>query len=385
MTVITAHWLTEARAQRVFSILVDAGFKAYAVGGCVRNELLGAPIRDVDFCTDAPPETVTKLTISAGLHVVPTGIDHGTVTLVVDGQGFEVTTFRRDVETDGRRAVVAYAKTMQEDASRRDFTMNALYVDRDGTVHDPLGGIGDLFARRVVFVGDAETRIREDVLRILRFFRFHAWYGDPAAGLDADGLAACAAHSGELETLSAERVGAEIVKLLGAPDPAPAVAAMVQAGVLGPVLPGADAKALPLLVHFEGETGAAPDAILRLASLGGEGVSKRLRLSRAEARKLTLYRVHMASAMGALELGYRFGAEDARGVLLLRAAQFETPPNPGDQKAADRGAAAEFPVRAADLMPDLKGPALGARLALLETEWLASDLKLGREALLALP
>jgi len=385
MTIITAKWLSDAKTQRVFSVLTDAGHQAYGVGGCVRNELLGAPIRDVDICTDAPPETVSNLAKKAGLKVVPTGIDHGTVTVVVGGSGFEVTTLRRDVQTDGRRAVVAYAKTMAEDASRRDFTMNALYVDKDGQVHDPLNGIGDLLARRVVFVGDAETRIREDVLRILRFFRFHAWYGDPAAGLDAEGLAACAAHLGAIETLSAERVGAEMTKLLGAPDPAPSVAAMAQSGVLSTVLIGAEAKALPVLVHLEDEWSVRPDSMRRLAVLGGENPSEALRLSRADARKLTLLRDQIGSGLGALEMGYRFGEATARDVMLLRSAVFEAPLNDADLAAAKRGASSVFPVKAADLMPDLNGPALGARLAQLEAAWIASDQRLGRKELLALP
>ena len=175
---------------------------------------------------------------------MPTGLAHGTVTVVAGGRPFEVTTFRRDVETFGRRAVVAFSTDLRDDAARRDFTMNALYVRPDGTVVDPLGGLPDLRAGRVRFVGDGAARIAEDYLRILRFFRFHAWYGDPAAGLDPDGLAACAALQDGLARLSRERVGAEVTKLLAAPDPAPAVGPMAAAGILARVLPGADAAAL---------------------------------------------------------------------------------------------------------------------------------------------
>ncbi|CAN0587043.1 unnamed protein product, partial [Ectocarpus sp. 12 AP-2014] len=187
----------------------------------------------------------------AGLKPVPTGIDHGTVTVVADHDPFEITTFRRDVETDGRRAVVAFADTLDEDAKRRDFTMNALYARIDGTVIDPLGGLPDLRARRVRFIGDATDRIREDYLRSLRFFRFHAWYGNPDNGMDSDALAAIASHLDGLESLSRERVGAEMVKLLAARDPAPAVAAMRATGVLGRLLPGADDRALAPLIHLE--------------------------------------------------------------------------------------------------------------------------------------
>ncbi|MFZ1479437.1 MAG: CCA tRNA nucleotidyltransferase, partial [Paracoccaceae bacterium] len=248
---VSGQWLERAETQKVCSALRDAGWQALPVGGCVRNALLGVPVADVDIATDARPETVSDLAKKAGFKVVPTGIEHGTVTVIAGGVPYEITTFRRDVETDGRRAVVAFSDRLEDDAARRDFTMNALYALPDGTVIDPLGGIADLKARRVRFVGDAGTRIREDYLRILRFFRFHAWYGDSGAGLDADGLAACAELSAGIETLSSERLGAEMRKLLAAADPAPAVAAMAQAGVLRQVLPGADHRALAPLVHLE--------------------------------------------------------------------------------------------------------------------------------------
>jgi len=171
-------------------------------------------VNDIDLATDARPERVLELAVEAEIKAVPTGLDHGTVTLVVDGQGFEVTTFRDDVETDGRHAVVAFSEDIETDARRRDFTINALYADRGGAVIDPLGGLIDIPERRIRFIDDADARIREDGLRILRFFRFYAAYGDPEAGLDADGLAACASNLEMLEDLSAERIGAEIRKCL---------------------------------------------------------------------------------------------------------------------------------------------------------------------------
>ena len=207
MTMLQADWVTSASARKVCGMLTDAGHRALFVGGCVRNELLGAAVADIDIATDARPERVMDLAGPAGLYTVPTGIGHGTVTVVADGQPFEVTTFRRDVETDGRRAVVAFTDSLKADARRRDFTMNALYAKPDGKILDPLGGIDDLRHRRVRFIENAEARIREDYLRILRFFRFNAWYGDPESGLDSEGLAACAALSEGLETLARERIG----------------------------------------------------------------------------------------------------------------------------------------------------------------------------------
>lgn len=382
---ISAAWLTGAAPQAVCAMLTEAGYQAWFVGGCVRNALLGAPISDIDITTDAPPERVTSLAEAAGFHPVPTGFDHGTVTVVVKGAPFEVTTFRRDVETDGRRAVVAYTGSIEEDAHRRDFTMNALYADPAGLVADPLGGLPDLDARRVRFIDDAGDRIREDYLRILRFFRFHAWYGNPEAGLDAEALAAIAALSGGLETLSRERVGAEIKKLLAAPDPGPSVAAMVQTGVLARVLPGADARALPVLVHHEQGLGVAPDPMRRLACLGGDNYRERLRLSKAEAGHLGRLSDYRGSAAGVAELGYRLGAEEGRDVALLNAALLETPLPDGLNDGLATGAGARFPVRPADLMPAFTGPALGARLAELERRWIVSGFTLTREQLLEAP
>ena len=248
---VLGAWMEHPATQAVCAALTAAGYRALFVGGCVRNALLAMPVADVDIATDARPEAVTALAEQAGFKVVPTGIDHGTVTVIAEGIPHEVTTFRRDVATDGRRAVVAFATRIEDDAMRRDFTMNALYAEADGRVIDPLGGLRDLIARRMRFVGTAEARIAEDYLRILRFFRFHAWYGDPDQGIDPEGLAACATLSAGLETLSAERVGAEMRKLLAAPDPAPSLASMAQSGVLQRVLPGAEARALPVLVHLE--------------------------------------------------------------------------------------------------------------------------------------
>lgn len=379
---ITDEWLNEPGLQRICSLLEDAGFHALLVGGCVRNALLGEPVSDMDIATDARPERVIELAEKAGIKAVPTGIEHGTVTLVENGIPHEVTTFRRDVETDGRRAVVAFADDVTEDARRRDFTMNALYARADGTVIDPLGGLPDLQARRVRFIEAPEQRIREDYLRILRFFRFHAWYGDPAAGLDADALSAIAANLDGLPMLSRERVGSEIRKLLAAPDPAPSVAAMRSVGVLAVVLPGADDTALSPLVHLEGEAGISPNAIRRLAALGGEDVEERLRLSKLDARLYSTYRDETGTESKASALGYRLGSQAAQDIVLLRAALLSVPFDPAELAAADHGAGQVFPIKAGDLMPDLQGAALGAKLKELEERWIASDFTLTREQLL---
>lgn len=377
---VAGEWRTRPETQAVCRMLTDAGYRALFVGGCVRNALLGQPVADVDIATDARPETVSVLAEKAGLRPVPTGLAHGTVTVVSGHVPHEVTTFRRDVETFGRHATVAFSTDVAEDAARRDFTMNALYATPEGTVVDPLGGLPDLLARRLRFVGDAAARIEEDYLRILRFFRFHAWYADPTGGMDAEGLTACATHAEGLTGLSRERVGAELRKLLQAPDPAPAVAAMAQCGVLARVLPGADAGALPVLVHLE--AGRVPRWQRRLAVLGGVEPTEPLRLSREESRDIGWIRDEIGSLRPAAELGYRHKEVLAADIVLARAALTGMPPPAGWEAAVATGAAARFPLRAADLMPGFTGPALGARLAALEARWIASGFSLTRADLL---
>jgi len=365
---IGGEWLSSPATQAVFDALARAGIEAFFVGGCVRNAAMGVAVTDLDLTTAARPDAVMQAAEDAGLKVVPTGIDHGTVTVVADGAPYEITTFRHDVETDGRHAKVAFSTSMEEDARRRDFTFNALYADRDGTVFDPLGGLPDLDARRVRFIGDAASRIAEDYLRILRFFRFHAWYGDVDRGLDQDSLAACAAGADGLAQLSGERIGAEMTKLLQARDPAPSVAAMAQAGILARIMPGADAKGLSVLIHLE--DGLPPHMQRRAAILGGASLKERWRLSNAVAQEIDALRDAIGSSAGLAEIAYRHGADFARDTMLLRAATFEQPAV-GDAEIA-KGAGAQFPIRAQDLMPELQGAALGAKLKELEAAWIAS-------------
>ncbi|MGD9916377.1 MAG: CCA tRNA nucleotidyltransferase [Paenirhodobacter sp.] len=374
-------WIEAAHVQKVLAMLEAGGHQALLVGGCVRNSALHQPVSDIDIATDALPERVIALAEAAGFKPVPTGIAHGTVTVVADHVGHEITTFRRDVETHGRHATVAFSTDVTEDAARRDFTMNALYARADGTVIDPLGsGLADLAARHLRFVGDPEKRIAEDYLRILRFFRFTAWYGDPERGIDADGLAACSALSAGIETLSRERIGHEMLRLLAAPDPAPAVAAMAAAGILALVLPGAEARSLAPLVHLE--AGRTPDPIRRLAALGGEDVAERLRLSKAEAKRLGRLREAATEDLSPEVLGYRYGARDGEDALLLRAALIGEEITENRWNRVEFGAAQRFPIHASDLMPRYSGAALGARLAELEARWIASGFTLDRDALL---
>ena len=382
MSRLEADWLVAEATQRVFSLLADAGHAVYAVGGCVRNALLGEQVNDVDFATDAPPARVLELAEVAGLKTVPTGILHGTVGVLAGGILHEVTTFRRDVATDGRRAVVEFSDRIEDDARRRDFTMNALYVDAEGVVHDPLGGHADLEARRVRFIGDPEARIREDYLRSLRYFRFHAWYCMSGEGFDPEAIAAIAANLDGLGGLSRERVGSELKRLLSAQDPAQAVAAMRSCGVLAAVLPGSGDTALGPLVALERELGVAADPIRRLAVMGGDGLADRLKLSRREAKRLSDVQGHCETDPG--EAGYRLGVDAARDAMLVACAASGRSLVAETMELIEHGAAQAFPVKAADLLPAFKGPALGEALGGLERKWIASGFELGRKELLAL-
>ncbi|MBT8410399.1 MAG: CCA tRNA nucleotidyltransferase [Octadecabacter sp.] len=382
---ISADWLASTGSKAVTAMLSEAGYQVYFVGGCVRNAIIGRPVSDLDLCTDALPDMVMTLAEKASLRAIPTGIDHGTVTVIADGRPYEITTFRTDVETDGRRAKVAYSSCIEDDAVRRDFTMNALYAAADGTVIDPVGGLPDLLAGHVRFINDAGARIREDYLRILRFFRFTAWYGDPTEGIDAEGLAACAAHLDGLNGLARERVGSEILKLLSADDPAPAMASMAQSGVLLRLLPGADTAALAPLVHLEGQLGRGPHLHTRLAALGVEDVKDRLRLSGKDFAEYECIRDGALSGTAPSELGFRFGRDLALEMVMLRAALMGQAVDPAEVDAASHGAQQTFPIAAKDLMPDYTGAALGARLKALEAAWIASSYSLTKADLLALP
>lgn len=378
MTRITARWI-DAPASRAVMAALGVG---YFVGGCVRNSLLGAPVSDIDVATPLTPDDVIGRLEANGLKAVPTGLKHGTVTAVHEGTPIEVTTFRTDVATDGRHAEVVFTTDIATDASRRDFTMNALYADAEGVLIDPLGGLQDVEARRLRFIGVPEDRIREDYLRILRFFRFHAWYGE--GGIDADGLSACAALADGLTRIARERVGWELRKLLAAPDPAPAVASMAVSGVLLHSLPGAEPSVLAPLVHFEEEAGIAADWRTRLAALGGGDRADALKLSRDETQ-------HLAAITAALglpdlaEAAYRHGETATTAATLIRSASLNAPLPTDWRTQISAGSTARFPLKAGDLLATgwQQGPALGATLAKAEAAWIASGFEATREELLA--
>lgn len=378
---LTADWIDGAGVQRLIAAFEAQGHQILFVGGCVRNALFGRAVADIDLSTSALPEQTIAVAKDNGFKFIPTGLEHGTITVLVDGQSFEVTSFRKDVETHGRRAVVAFSDNIMDDALRRDFTMNALYADGRGAVLDPLAGMEDLRNRRVRFIADAQDRIQEDYLRSLRYFRFHAWYGDQDAGLDADAMAAIAANLDGLSLISNERIGVEFRKVLQAEDPLRTVAAMEQCGVLARILPGSSARALGPLSVFDDGFGA--DWQRRLLALGGEAPVENLRLSKAEAKRIAAYHRAMDLGAGAAETAYRFGRDTALDVTLITAASLETHPAADLAAQLEAGVSAQFPIKAGDLPATLSGKAIGDALRSLEDDWIASGFAKSKADLLA--
>jgi tRNA nucleotidyltransferase/poly(A) polymerase len=384
-----APWLRSGPPARVLALLNGDGEEARVVGGAVRNALLGLPVGEIDIATTALPTEVVRRAKANGVKSVPTGIEHGTVTLVVDRQPFEVTTLREDIETFGRKAKVAFGRNWKRDAERRDFTINGLSVDANGVVHDYVGGLTDIAARRVRFIGDANARIAEDYLRVLRFFRIHAAYG--AGEPDRAGYLACIGGRAGLATLSAERVRMEVMKLMIAQGAAGAVAAMAEGGLLLPIFGGvAYTGPFAAMIEAERALGLAPSAIRRLGALAvavtedARRLSVRLRLTNQETRTLDSmghrwWRLAGMDEARARRRLYRLGAERYRDRLMLAWARAGDEANSAHwrQLAAlpERWSAPKFPLKAADFVARgiAEGPALGHVLALAEDAWLAAD------------
>jgi poly(A) polymerase len=374
VSLLDQAWLHADESKRLMGLLEGGSGRTRFVGGCVRDGLLGLPVTDVDLATQLAPNEVMRRLKDAGHTVVPTGIDHGTVTVVINHQPFEVTSLRTDVSTDGRRATVAFTQDWREDAARRDFTMNALYADADGKVFDYFEGQADLSAGRVRFIGDPAQRIREDMLRILRFFRFRARF--PGGALDAPGLAACIALAKGMQSLSRERIREEMLKILAATDPVPAVKEMFAHGILAPVLPDAvSAERLARLVPIEVALHAS-DPLRRLGSLFPadkavlEAVGQRLRMSKAQQKRLQAMGVPLEPGQALGEALYWRGSDAVADQLLLNASDvsdslaaqlreakaYKRPPMPVSGK--------DFIVRG---MP--KGPAVSHAVRRFETAW----------------
>lgn len=411
MTDPLRHLLASPGLSTLFEAVARDGDEAWLVGGCVRNALLSEGNGDLDLATQALPETVMERAQDAGLKAVPTGIDHGTVTVVVDHVPFEVTSLRKDIETDGRRAVVSYTRDLADDAARRDFTMNALYVDRQGVLFDPLNGLPDLEARRVRFIGDAGERIREDYLRALRYFRFYGWYGKGSP--DRDAIKAIVSNKSGLEGLSAERVWSELKKTLHAPQVIRSLLWMRQTSVYTAVLPeSGDMDVFARFMRLEAATGVHPDPLLRLMALLPldnrqriEALADRLRLSGIERQRLlraqatfTVWDGIVPDDPKALRAAlYVADERSVRDAIILTAAhaldpdpELDLPQDVSDNVAcmwnlADTWQKPELPVSGKDLLERgiPAGPQLGAALQMIEGAWVGSDFSMDRDELLS--
>ncbi len=396
-----ATWLASGALAHVLAVLDHAGEQARVVGGAVRDAMFGETPGEIDIATTAVPDTVIERARAAGFKAVPTGIDHGTVTVIADGTPFEVTTLRADVETYGRKAKVAFGRDWKVDAERRDFTMNALSVDRAGEVFDYVGGLADIAARRVRFIGQPDKRIAEDYLRILRFFRFHASYG--AGPPDPDGLKACIAAREGLGHLSRERIRMELIKLLRAAHATPTIAVMTEAGLLETVLGG-----VPLLASFENTCkaertiGADADPVRRLGALAvtvvedADRLWQRLRLTNSEHKRLTSIGEGWSQAdpargeAPAREALYRLGPDRYIDRVLIAWAR--SPAGVADEQWKNlatlpaRWTAPIFPLKAKDFSKRgvEKGPRLGAALTAAEEAWIAAGFPTDKAALAAL-
>jgi poly(A) polymerase len=394
---IEAPWLGEGSVAKLLALLNRDGEEARVVGGAVRNDLLGIVANEIDIATTALPEEVTRRVEAAGGKAVPTGIEHGTVTAILDNHPIEVTTLRQDVETFGRKARVVFGRDWNADAQRRDFTINALSAGPDRVVHDYVGGLADIEQRRVRFIGEPARRIEEDYLRILRFFRFHAHFGVGAP--DADGVRACVRGRSGLEMLSRERVRMEVLKLLSVAHATPTLAVMAESGLLGTVLGGvAQLASFENMAKREAALDLKADALRRLGALGvwveedAERLGARLRLSNAESERLLAlegwWRIgHALDAKAARALLYQLGAQSFLDRVLVAWSRSEA----GAADAAwqefatlpARWPVPLFPLKAADFMSLglVAGPSLGAALRAAEAAWIAADFPADRATL----
>ncbi len=392
-----ADWLAAPAVQAVFDLLGRDGGSGRVVGGAVRDALMGRPVEEVDFATTHRPETVMALAEKAGIKAVPTGIEHGTITLIIDGRGYEVTTLREDVETDGRHAVVRFGTDWDADAARRDFTVNALSADAEGRIYDPIGGLPDVIARRIRFIGDPDRRIREDYLRILRFFRFHAECGEGPS--DRAGLEAAVRHRNGLRSLAAERINAELGKLLLADRAGETAHEVEEAGLFPIVFAGiSHAARLERAIALEQEGGVAPSYPRRLAVLSvmiaedADRVADRLKLSNADRQVLetSVERsagwTEMPGIREAKETIYRSGREAFIDAFVFAASR-------GRGAVADWAKSLQslvswevptFPLAGRDLLSlgMVRGPEIGALLKRLEKWWIAEGFSPDRAALL---
>ena len=378
---ISADWLNKPSTRLVMERLISRGYQAYFVGGCVRNTLLNIEATDIDIATSAHPTKVLEIMENAQLKALPTGIEHGTVTVVADKRNYEVTTLREDIETDGRRAKIKFSESILADAKRRDFSINAIYCEQDGTILDPLDGIADIVGKRIKFIGDPYARIKEDYLRILRFFRFLALFSKEDGTYEIE-IAALNDLRDGLDTVAAERKSDEILKLFAAPNLKYSIFLMEKANICSKIFDTYDYGSIKNLEKLETQLEVAPCATRRLAAYTDDNLKSQLRFSNKIAKAHKVLREQATSQKDAAELSYRYNEKLALDSILVRSSLHGTEPSENVFSRIKLGSVSKFPVKSADLTEYFSGPKLGEMLAYLEQKWIESDFTLSKEKLL---
>ena len=377
------NWLNQASAQCLSKAFKNYGHQALFVGGCVRNSILKVPVTDIDMATDALPETIIKISKENNFKFILTGLTHGTITIIIDKIAYQITTFRSDITNDGRHAKVEFTTSLLLDASRRDLTINALYCDSYGKVIDPLNVLEDLNNRIIKFIGDPNKRIAEDYLRILRFFRFQAIYGNEMLEIDVPALAACREHKSKLAKLSKERITSELRKLFLSNNPTRTIIKMIDTGILNQLFDNCSINSFISYIEAEKKYKIEINWIGRLLSLQGSNIEEVLTLTRRELKMIKYTKKAIEQNVPIFEFSYYNGMEYGIMYLLLQHGMKKTTLNKILINKVSSIVTRKFPVTAKDLMPKLKGKKLGDELKKLESQWIESDFTLNKNQLLS--
>ena len=376
-------WLRNPSAQKLSKLYKSFGYQVLFVGGCVRNTILKMPVTDIDLATDAQPEEIIKIAKKNNIRFVPTGLAHGTITLIIDNKNYQITTFRTDFDHDGRYAKVEFTESLLLDASRRDLTINALYCNHVGEVIDPLNGLDDIKKQKIKFIGNPNERIKEDNLRILRFFRFQAIYGNKNLEIDSIALEACHNHKSKLAALSKERITSELRKILSAPNPLEVIIKMNETGVLNELFQNVSIDSLEAYLKTEEKFKININWLGRLLSLQVTQEKESLKLTRCEFKFLKQTKSAIENQIHVLEFSYYNGVENGKIYSILQNFRHNIILSKNLLNQINSLATKKFPITAKDLMPEIRGKKLGEALRSLEDRWIKSNFTLSKKDLLA--
>jgi len=376
-------WLRNPSAQKLSKLYKSFGYQVLFVGGCVRNTILKMPVTDIDLATDAQPEEIIKIAKENNIRFVPTGLAHGTITLIIDNKNYQITTFRTDFDHDGRYAKVEFTESLLLDASRRDLTINALYCNHVGEVIDPLNGLDDIKKQKIKFIGNPNERIKEDNLRILRFFRFQAIYGNKNLEIDSIALEACHNHKSKLAALSKERITSELRKILSAPNPLEVIIKMNETGVLNELFQNVSIDSLEAYLKTEEKFKININWLGRLLSLQVTQKEESLKLTRCEFKFLKQTKSAIENQIHVLEFSYYNGVENGKIYSILQNFRHNIILSKNLLNQINSLATKKFPITAKDLMPEISGKKLGEALRSLEDRWIKSNFTLSKKELLA--